>query len=604
MKKHNLFRKLSAIFLIFALTSSMLFTGCKKNDNGEDNKENDAKEESIDSKDAAKVQEEFDAYAKELFIMEMSEDYVSTRFSLENPEEYGIVFEEATWGEPVSIESIEEDYKLQKEILDKLDTFDYDLLTDEQKLTFDTIQKYIENSYAAKDYYLLEEVFSPMNGIQSQIPVIFSEFDFFDDEDIDDYIHLMETIDEYINPMLEFEKTRAKEGYFLTDTNADTVIEQCQSFIEGDENCLISIFEDKLEAYGITGDKKTEYVKRFETAINENLVPAYENIIETLSDLKGSRKTELGLSEFTDGKEYYELLVRDYTGSEKNVEELIEATEEDLSDTLSIVVNLIEQDPDIYDKFESFKYPTLEPQTAILLDIEKAEKYFPKTDEIPFVVKDVPESLESTMSPAFYLVPPIDNKDKNMIYINHSEEYESMNLFSTLAHEGVPGHMYQHYYFASTNPDPIRNVMHFGGYSEGWATYVEYYSYLFAGMNKKLASFTFANDRYSFALYSRIDMGIHYEGWDIEEVEYYLGVFGIYDEELVNELYYTLIDDPGVYLQYYIGCLEFLELKDKAEKKVEDFDEIEFHKFLLETGPTFFEIIDERMDAWIKEQND
>ena len=412
MKKHNLFRKLSAIFLIFALTSSMLFTGCKKNDNGEDNKENDAKEESIDSKDAAKVQEEFDAYTKELFIMEMSEDYVSTRFSLENPEEYGIVFEEATWGEPVSIESIEEDYKLQKEILDKLDTFDYDLLTDEQKLTFDTIQKYIENSYAAKDYYLLEEVFSPMNGIQSQIPVIFSEFDFFDDEDIDDYIHLMETIDEYINPMLEFEKTRAKEGYFLTDTNADTVIEQCQSFIEGDENCLISIFEDKLDAYSITGDKKTEYVKRFETAINENLVPAYENIIETLSDLKGSRKTELGLSEFTDGKEYYELLVRDYTGSEKNVEELIESTEEDLSDTLSIVVNLIEQDPDIYDKFESFKYPTLEPQTAILLDIEKAEKYFPKTDEIPFVVKDVPESLESTMSPAFYLVPPIDNKDK------------------------------------------------------------------------------------------------------------------------------------------------------------------------------------------------
>ncbi len=603
MRKHKLIKKLASSIFAVIMIASLTFTGCKKEDNN--TKKNDTKKEQVSEEEALKVRDEFDEYMNELFVNEMSASSVSTHFSLENPAAYGITFDESSkgWGQLITTEYIEEDYANQKSILDKLKTFDYNLLDEKQQVTYDTVYKYIENLYSVKDLYLLDELFSPINGMQSQVPLIFSEYDFFTTEDIEDYIYLMETVDEYLNSLVEYETYRAKKGYFLTDAGADEVIQQCKDFIEPETNCLIDIFDEKLTSFGVSESEKTTYMDRFEKAIDEKLIPAYQNMIDTFETLKGSRLTQLGLSEFDGGDKYYRALVRNYTGSDKSIEELIEAVENSLSDNILLVHTLLSDNPDIFTEFEEFEYPAGDPETTIELQIEKAKKYFPETPDIPYEVKDVPKSLESTMSPAFYLIPPIDNKDKNMIYINNSEEYANMNLFSTLAHEGVPGHMYQCYYYASTNPAPIRNTLTFSGYNEGWATYVEYYSYEFAGMNKALASYTAANDQYAFALYSRIDLGIHYEGWDIEDVKYFLGIYGSYDDELALDIYNTLIDDPAVYLQYYIGYLEIAELLEEAEDAIKDFDIVEFHKFLLDIGPTFFDIIDNEMDPWIKKQN-
>lgn len=598
----KVFKKITACFLICIMTGSLLFTGCSKD--SEDKKNNEKEEnKKEDIKPADTPNNDFDKYMQELFIDEMSDNSVSTHFSLENPEAYGITFEKASWGEPITEDYIKEGYAEQKDIMERLEEFDYSSLTDAQQLTYDTLYSYLENSYKAKDYYLFDEVFSPNNGLQSQIPIIFSEYDIFDENDIEDYIYLMETVDDYISSYLEYERLRAKKGYFLTEDSVDTVVKQCEEFITPEENCLISIFSEKLDTFGVDKDKKTDYMDRFETAIKENLIPAYKDIISTLNELKGSRTTELGLSEFENGKKYYESLVRSYTGSEKPVDELIVLVEQSLVDNITLVYNILDKYPDMYDEYLDFEYPTNNPETTIEMQIKKAKKYFPEIDKIPYQVKSVPKSLESTMSPAFYLVPPIDNKDKNMIYINHSEEYEHMNLFTTLAHEGVPGHMYQCYYFANTNPDPIRNVLSFGGYTEGWATYIESYSYYFAGMSQTMAKLAFSNDQYNLAIYSRIDLGIHYEGWDLDDVTYFLGIYGVYDDTLCEELYNTMIDDPAVYLQYYIGSLEFLELLDEAEKKIDSFDLSEFHKFILETGPTFFDILADELDEWIEEEN-
>lgn len=604
MKKNILLKKFSASILTIIMVSSLVFTGCKTNDDKNlDNKDNSANKEEIIDEKTEQIRKEFNDYMNELFIEEMSASSVSTHFSLEKPEKYGITFDKPSWGEPVTIEYIENSYVEQKAILDKLKTFDLDQLTSQQQITYDTVYKYVENLYSVKDLYLFDELFSPINGMQAQVPLIFSEYDFFSEKDIEDYIYLMETVDDYLNSIIKYEKYRAEKGYFLTDAGADEVIQQCKDFIEPKENCLISIFSEKLDAFGVTEDKKTEYIDRFETALDENLIPAYQKLMSTFEELKGSRATQLGLSMFDGGEDYYESLVRNYTGSDKSIEELIELVEESITENISLVYILLNDNPDLHDEATEFEYPLNDPETTIEMQIKEAKKYFPETDKIPYEVKSVPASLESSMSPAFYLVPPIDNKDKNMIYINHGEEYKNMNLFSTLAHEGVPGHMYQCYYYASTNPAPIRNAFSFSGYNEGWATYVEYYAYEFAGMNNDLALYTAANDRYAFALYSRIDLGIHYEGWDIEDVKYFLGIYGSYDDELANDIYNTLIDDPAVYLQYYIGYLEIAELKEKAEKEIEDFDIIEFHRFILDMGPTFFDIIENEMEEWIKKEN-
>src|SRR5699024_8380814 len=92
----------------------------------------------------------------------------------------------------------------------------------------------------------------------------------------------------------------------------------------------------------------------------------------------------------------------------------------------------------------------------------------------------VHESMEDYLSPAFYLTPPLDTGSPNVIYINRSGRNPNLELFTTLAHEGFPGHLYQTVYFASCRPSDIRYLINCSGYVEGWATYIESYAFQYA----------------------------------------------------------------------------------------------------------------------------
>ena len=78
------------------------------------------------------------------------------------------------------------------------------------------------------------------------------------------------------------------------------------------------------------------------------------------------------------------------------------------------------------------------------------------------------------------MIPPIDNSGENVIYINPGHISDDLTLFTTLAHEGYPGHLYQTVYYSATKHPPIRDLLSFGGYTEGWATYCEMLSYYYS----------------------------------------------------------------------------------------------------------------------------
>ena len=200
------------------------------------------------------------------------------------------------------------------------------------------------------------------------------------------------------------------------------------------------------------------------------------------------------------------------------------------------------------------------------------------------------------MNPAYYILPPIDYLENNVIYINNAHSTDDIEQFVTLAHEGFPGHLYQTTYFYGKNPSAIRKLFGFSGYSEGWGTYAEVYAYRLAGIDDTMILLNELNKSYSFALYCLADIGINYEGWTFEDTQDFLGV----DEETCREVYEILVEEPALYLAYYGGYLEFVELREKAEEALgEQFDLKEFHTFLLDVGPAQFEIIEDRLDKWL-----
>ena len=206
--------------------------------------------------------------------------------------------------------------------------------------------------------------------------------------------------------------------------------------------------------------------------------------------------------------------------------------------------------------------------------------------------------MEKYLSPAFYLTPPIDTKEPNVIYINQAASTTQLELFTTLAHEGFPGHLYQTQFFSQLDPDPVRSLFNSGGYVEGWATYVESYAYQYAATlinhedAESLTRLTALNRSINLCLYSLVDIGIHYQGWSSAQTADFLKNFGIRDTSAVSQIYQYITETPGNYLKYYVGYLNFLDLKDKVQKEnPEAFDLKQFHSQVLQIGPVPFPVL-------------
>lgn len=555
------------------------------------------------TKEQIAIQSDFEKFLHDLFVDEMtSSSSVSLHFSIEHPENFDIEKPEPNWGEELNYKDTSANATELKELLNKLKTFDYDALTYEQQLIYDIFKEHLEDEQDATGYLLFVSAFAPMSGLQSELPIIFSEYDFLEKADIDDYITLLNTSYSYVKNMCDYELYRMEKGFALSNYSIKKIIEQCNEFIDANPNCIRPIFESKLKNFGgLTDEEISAYMEQFDKGLNEQLIPAYKLIITTLETIEENNPSKGGLCNYENGKDFYKYLVKNNSGSDRSVEDLNKLINDKMAEYMDTITGLSIQNPSLITDMEEYEYFTDDPSEMLDHLIDALEKDFPAATNDKYTINYVPKSLESTMNPAYYLIPPIDNPNRNNIYINNYEEYAHMDLFPTIAHEGFPGHMYQTTYFYSLNPHYIRSLLSFNGYVEGWAKYIELcYSYTYSGMDKALAKAYECNDAFGFALYCLCDIGINYLGWDYDDTAAFLATYVGSDKDVIEEIYYTMIDEPTVYMRYYVGYLEIDSLKaDAMEALGSNFDIKEFHRFILEIGPCQFKIIQDRMENWI-----
>lgn len=539
--------------------------------------------------------EKFREYTLEMFCREAASNTVNLHYTLKEPENYGITDPPVMFGsfdiEGEALKASSEN--MRQSLLD----FSYDDLDTQNKLTYDVLNYQLKNMDKSADYLLYEEPLGLVSGVQTQLPVVLSEYQFYDRQDVDDYLALLKTTGEYFDSLIRFENQKSEAGLFMADYAADTVIEQCQAFLDmGDGNYLYSTFADRVEKINkLTKEEKSDYIRDNALAIQDYVFPAYEKLISSVEGLKGSGKNEKGLAFLPQGKEYYELLVKQSTGSERSVEEMEDLTRRQISDDLEAMEQVLGIS---YGEAEEAAASIGQESAELILSHLKQgiSETFPEAPETALEVKYVPEEMEDHLSPAFYMIPAIDNTGENVIYINQGHMGNDLTLFTTLAHEGYPGHLYQTVFYESTDPDPIRSLMDFGGYVEGWATYAEMGSYYLTPLSKEQAVILQKNSSIILGLYALADMGIHYDGWNRMDTIAFFSNYGITDADTVEEIYELIIGSPANYLKYYIGYVEFLELKkDWMEEKGEEFSQKEFHEAVLEVGPAPFEIVEDYM---------
>lgn len=574
-----------------------------------DTTENTERAQESFSEDALKEQQEFEQYLDDYFKDVVTDDTLTYNYTIRDGADYGLEEPEVTLGDPgMTAEEIGQDKEEFEGWVKKLDAIDRSCLTEDQKLTYDVLDEYFEVSAGIFDNVYLYEPFSPMRGLQANIATNFTDYRFDDKGDVERYIELLGQIPDYFAEYLDFEQEKSEKGYFMSDAVCDKVISQCKDFVADKENhFMVTTFNDNIDALDfLTDEEKAEYKEANKQAVVNSLLPAFENVAAVLSGLKGTGTNDGGICNYDGGKEYYEYLLKNFAGTAKSPEEVIDMLDTELQKLMVSLYQYYLGNQAAYEYFaanyDSIFAETDQMTASEMVDkmMETASEHYPDAGTINYKAEALDKNLETIMDDvlAYYMAPAIDDPDNNLIRVNglHTD-----GMWTTLAHEGYPGHMLQNAYYMSTDPEPVRTLMNFLGYKEGWAMYacydsLYYYEYEKPEYGDTIAALYQLNDEMSYLMMGRVDLGINYEGWTLQDTADYLTKNGM-DGSAAQELYTTMVGDPAVYQSYSTGYYEMKELRDYAEEKMgDDFDLKTFNTIILETGPCQFDILKEQVD--------
>ncbi len=544
--------------------------------------------------------EAFDQFINDIFETEVTENTINLHFTISDPEKYGITDYPVTLGD-LSIDAMADSNARLENYLSGLNSFSYTELTLNQQLTYDILENYFQLQLDMADMYLYDELLRPSTGVQAQLPILYEEYSFNSKKDVEDYLKLLALTDEYFDQIISFEKEKADAGLFMSDFACQNIIDQCNAFIaDSDNHYLIETFNTRIDKLtGLTQSEKDHYRLQNEKMLREHIFPAYENLAAALTDLLGSGTNENGLCYFPEGKQYYEYLLAYNTGASESVKTLENMISNERVKVLQESSDLTTENPELWELASEATLTPTDSATTLNHLKEVMLDDFPAPPETSYTVSYIDDCVADYLAPAFYVIAPIDDYSHNSIYINETTDTTNISYFTTLAHEGFPGHLYQTVMTYESGIEPVRSILNYSGFVEGWATYVEFQSYHYAGLDDDVATILELNQDATLSLYASTDIGIHYEGWTLEDTKKFWNNYGITNDDAIESIFELIVEEPTHYLKYYIGFLKFEELKKETSlKNIKDYNDKSFHQAVLSIGPAPFDIVDKYLPAY------
>lgn len=537
------------------------------------------------------------------------QDTISMQFSFQNPREFGLS------EEPCALPSYDrKDYlsasQSLTDTLHALTEIHPAHLSDDARPTYEILCDYLQMQQKGSQFPYYEEPLSSTSGIHISLPVLLAEFPTDTQEDVDRYLSVLSLLPSYFESLARFESDKAAAGMFMASDDADLVISQCEYFAsekgtEFFEDCFLRMQEKVFEG---REDLAKSYAQKHSDILQKMVLPAYASLADSILLLKESGKERKGLCQYKQGCEYYEYLLQRKIGTDASTEEIAEKLYVRLEDLYTELGQLAKESS-----------ATAHTQVSEALSAEQClpalqtemKELFPSPGwSSSVIIKEIPASLSDFTAPAYYFTPSITACRKgntesieNVIYVGDEAQNDPVSLFTTLAHEGFPGHMYQNVYFLASQGVNKKNVlrycMDFPGYSEGWAFYTEMLSFSYAKGDPAYLEMLRLSKEIQLCLLCILDIRIHDGGAGAMEISPYLARIGIREPSDIENIYSYLINEPGTYLTYYGGYLELLECKQLYRKKCMSenvtYSDLGFHTFFLDHGPDNYTNIKEAL---------
>lgn len=540
------------------------------------------------------AEESFSDFEDELFQEMMSEDYTTLHFSLRDYQKYGIEKPDVNIGD-ASWDDYEDSVEDCDEYLKKLQSFDYDSLSETEQKDYRTIAFYLERNKELNSYPYFDWAFNSAEGVIDNLLTTFTEFVFYEKEDIDDYLATLASVPAYLDQCLENTKKQAAKGYFLTDAMLKATEDAIEKFVDKkDDNELIKIFDKNIDAFdGLSAEEKEAYKKKNQEIVLNAYIPSYEKVAEELQKLKGSRKADYNVSSLDGGSEYYAALARYKTSIDADVETILDICTQYIEKSVDELYDIMQNHSEVTE--ETLDFDSAED---VLSYLEGHLDAFPVLDKVYYNVQYLDPSVANDSIVAYYLSPPVDDMRDNVIKINGNNVSDVLDLYTTLAHEGFPGHLYQTNYYIQQQPSLLRTQLTMMGYQEGWGMFAEGQALHVSGLSEYASEYQKINIELNYVLSAAVDLGVNGLGWSTKDVSKYLDRLDL-NSSIAKDLYDFATLQPGTILPYGVGIAMFELLENKAKNALgNDFDQKAFNEVLLNDGNRPFEVVEEDVNAY------
>lgn len=531
---------------------------------------------------------------RELFTWFVTSDIVTFDQFCSDPMNFGI--DESSV--PVTLgELTEEAWKNKasecRNWLTRLKTVDAEHLGEQNRVAYDNYVRFLENEIAYGDLFYYYEPLEQYTGLQVSLPITFALYRFKDVKDVENYLTLLSDTPRYLDQVLALERKRAELGLFMTESMLDSVLKDLERIISSkSSNCLYATFRESVnKAEFLNGTQRENFIERNDTLLSGSYLEAFRSLRDGLETLRPYCRAMKGANP-SDQRfaEYYGLRLRMESGSSMTVQEGT-----DLLDALS--KQLYELLKDAYRKSsgkeQSFSMDTVQGNERYLRSL--ITDIVPTMPNVSVEYVNVPAEIRDGFAPAAYLIPSSDGYTENTILINPSVQTD---LF-TLAHEGLPGHMYQYTYHYSLGTIPLfQMVIEPLGYAEGWAKHAEY------SVAKRADIFGTAdclakvlNQDLVYVISARCSLLVNAQGASKQDVTDYLREWGLQDH--ADEIYEFSVNLPFYYFKYAMGFAQQYTVMQKC-REIFAFNDKDFYTEYLSWGPTCFDLIETKMIAWAR----
>lgn len=464
---------------------------------------------------------------------------------------------------------------------------------------------------------------TPVNqfsGIQVDLPMLAGMLPFTSADDYDHYIARLNKVPAAIlqisTDLLLGQEAGRSEPQFIMQK----VLVQVNALATGKPED--SPFASPLQRFraGISAQDRAQIRTALLTAIRTQVQPAFAHFAKYLAAqyIPDARK-DVGIWATKNGDACYAYLVQSYTTTDLTPEQVYQIGVSDVAriepQLLAVVHQLGYKDLRRFHE-ALVNNPKEHAQSGTQLIglyqhyVDQMEPKLPdlvtKLPSAPLKVVAMPSFGSADQVPADYQPGTPDGSRPGEIRINTTDASKRLltQVEAIAYHEGVPGHHLQISLAQEQTGIPdFRRFEMYTAFVEGWAFYSEQLGKEVGFYQDPYSEYGMLENQMWRAVRLVVDTGVHYKHWTREQMVQYFHDHTAMDDITIQEEVDRYIAWPGQALAYDIGRLKIMELRADAQKALgKNFDLRAFHDEVLDSGALPLDILQQRVEAWIQQQ--